>query len=104
VEPDRRGLAPGARWRVYTGARPSLLRKPNVEGILQVLEVEPPWRATWQLLAERIDVELRLETADEDRTRAVLTVEGPWLIGLSRRLPQRALNRLHALCQTAAEV
>ena len=102
VEPDRRGLAPGARWRVLTDNRPTLLRKPNVQGGLLVIDVEPPARVTWQLLAERIDVELRLEETAPDRTRAILAVEGPWLIGLSRRLPHRALVRLHALCQTAA--
>ncbi len=104
IEPDRRGLAPGARWRVITDNRPTLLRKPNVQGGLLVIDVEPPARWTFQLLAERIDVELRLEEIAPGRTRAILTVDGPWLIGLSRRLPQRALVRLHALCQTAASL
>lgn len=102
VEPDRRGLAPGARWQVFTGNRPTLFRRPNVQGVLLVLEVERPRRATWRLVAERIDVELELADLGEERTRATLTVEGPWLIGLTRQLPVKALSRLHALCQTAA--
>jgi hypothetical protein len=32
----------------------------------------------------------------------VLDVEAPWLVGLSRAVPRRALTRLHALCQTGA--
>jgi len=57
------------------------------------------------LLAQRLDVEIRLRAAAEDRTVATLTVEGPWrpeVLGRPRRLPRDALNRLHALCQTAA--
>jgi hypothetical protein len=34
----------------------------------------------------------------------VLTVSGPFLVGLRRSLPRNALRRLHALCQTAAEL
>jgi hypothetical protein len=48
-----------------------------------------------------MDVELRLEASAADRTIATLTVSGPWLIGLGRSFPRRALARLHALVQTA---
>ena len=41
VEPDRRGLAPGARWKVVGPGTPSLFRKPQMTGNLVVLAVEP---------------------------------------------------------------
>jgi uncharacterized protein YndB with AHSA1/START domain len=102
VEPDRRGLAPGARWRVHGASRPSLFRRPNPSGMLLVLAVERPRRLAFQLTAERLDVELSLEETAPDRTVATLVVSGPWLIGLGRSFPRTALARLHALCQTAA--
>ena len=51
-----------------------------------------------------VEYELRLEAKGPDRTLATLLVEAPWLSGFSRALPRRALTRLHALCQTAAEL
>ena len=33
VEPDRRGLAAGARWLVHGSNRPSLFRRPNPSGM-----------------------------------------------------------------------
>ena len=48
VTPDRRGLAPGARWKLHAGMRPSLFRRPAVESTLMVLEVEPPTRVACQ--------------------------------------------------------
>jgi uncharacterized protein YndB with AHSA1/START domain len=105
VEPDRRGLAPGARWRIQGLGRPTYVvgRKPDVAGTLIFLEVRPPELAAWQFVQARLDVELRLTEAAASRTRAELTVSGPLLAGLRRSLPHRALTRLYALCQTAAE-
>jgi hypothetical protein len=57
----------------------------------------------WTLTGDHIDAELRLE-AKGDQTVAVLELDAPWLFGISRALPRRALTRLHALCQTAAEL
>ena len=104
VHPDRRGLAPGARWTLHAGMRPSLLRRPEAETTLLVLAVEQGKRLAFQLTRDRIDVELTLAEAGEGRTRAELLVSGPLLVGLRRSLPRNALNRLHALCQTAAEL
>ena len=56
------------------------------------------------MTGDHIDAELRLEAKGPDRTLATLLVEAPWLSGFSRALPRRALTRLHALCQTAAEL
>ena len=104
LEPDRRGFAPGARWHVVGENRPSFFRKPNMSGTLVVIAVELYERFAFHLTGERLDVELRLAAPEPDRTLATLTVEGPALIGLKRALPQKALARLHALCQTAADL
>ena len=104
VEPDRRGLAAGARWQIRGTNRPSFFRSPNPSGMLLVLAAARPERIAFQLTGERIDAELELEAKTADRTIATLTVSGPWLIGLGRSFPHRALARLHALVQTAAEI
>ncbi|HEY7017658.1 MAG TPA: SRPBCC family protein [Gaiellaceae bacterium] len=104
VHPDRRGLAPGARWKLTAAMRPSLFRRPAAESTLLVREVEAPTRVAWHMTFERIDAELALADSGNHRTRAELTVSGPFVIGLRRSLPRNALNRLHALCQTAAEL
>jgi hypothetical protein len=104
VQPDRRGLAPGARWQVHGANRPSLFRRPSPTGMLLVLAVDPYERIAFHLTGERIDAELRLSASRPDRTVATLTVSGPWLIGLGKSYPRNALSRLHALCQTAAEL
>ena len=104
VEPDRRGLAAGARWQIHGSNRPSLFRRPNPTGTLLVLAAARPERIAFQLTGERMDVELRLDAPTADRTIATLTVSGPWLIGLGRSFPRRALAHLHALVQTAAEM
>jgi uncharacterized protein YndB with AHSA1/START domain len=102
VEPDRRGLAPGARWQLRSGSRPSLLRRPDATGTMLILRVEAPRLFAWHLTGDRIDAELSLEAAGDDRTDATLVVDGPMLVGLSRALPRKALSCLHSLCQTAA--
>jgi uncharacterized protein YndB with AHSA1/START domain len=104
VHPDRRGLAPGARWTLHGGSRPTLIRKPDMTGTLLVLEVDPYERIAWHMTGERLDAELRLTATSEATTTAELTISGPFLIGLRRSLPRTALSRLHALCQTAAEL
>jgi uncharacterized protein YndB with AHSA1/START domain len=105
VRPDRRGFAPGARWEVVGPSQPTLFRKAYAGGLLLVRDVQPYVRASWYLTAERLTVEIVLEAIDERHTRARLVVEGTWrpeAFGRPRALPRRALDRLHALCQTAA--
>jgi uncharacterized protein YndB with AHSA1/START domain len=104
VQPDRRGLAPGARWQIRGAGRPTYVvgRRPDVAGTLIFLEVKRPEFVVWQFVNGRIDVELRLTEAGANRTRAELTVGAPFLSGLRRSLPHKALTRLHALCQTGA--
>jgi uncharacterized protein YndB with AHSA1/START domain len=102
VEPDRRGLAPGARWHVQGRAEPTLLRRPEAVGSLLVREVQAPDRLTFHLSGDRLDVELELEESGPARTRATVRIQGPWLVGLSRSLPRQVLGRLYALLQTGA--
>jgi uncharacterized protein YndB with AHSA1/START domain len=104
IEPDRRGLAPGARWVARGTGRAPLLRRAHAEDLILVQEVEPHRRVAFHKVKERLDAELVLEPSGHDRTRAHLAVRGPLLLGFGRRLPKEALARLHALIQTAARL
>src|SRR5204862_2120137 len=66
VEPDRRGLAAGARWQIRGTNRPSFFRSPNPSGMLLVLAAARPERLVFQLTGERMEVELRLEASAAD--------------------------------------
>jgi uncharacterized protein YndB with AHSA1/START domain len=105
VEPDRRGLAPGARWRIRSRgtSNPLVGSKVDVAGTMIFLEVQPPGFVAWQFVDSRLDVELALAATSPDRTQARLTVSAPFFGGLRRSLPNKALTRLHALCQTGAQ-
>jgi uncharacterized protein YndB with AHSA1/START domain len=121
VEPDRRGFAEGARWRVSAVADPprlGLLRLPWVgrpsgpisEQTLVIMAVEPYERWSWQLIRplplrrERIarvrSVEVQLRFIERDRTNVAVQVGGGLPFDL--RLAQTAVNRLYDLVQTAA--
>jgi uncharacterized protein YndB with AHSA1/START domain len=108
VRPDRRGLAPGARWQLTAGPQTgglmgAFLRSPEAAGTLVVLDVRANELLRLLFVDDRIEAELQLEPAPDSRTRAILAIEGPWL-RVNRSLPRRALNRLHDLCQTAADL
>ena len=98
VEPDRRGFAVDARWKVRVRKHNIFTGRLERETLLLVRAVEPYERWAWHLLAGRLDVELRLRTAGADRTLVTCTTSG------RRRLPERALQRLYDLVQTAASV
>jgi uncharacterized protein YndB with AHSA1/START domain len=107
VRPDRRGLAPGARWQLVAGPQTgglvsAFLRKPEAAGTIVVLDARPEELVRLLFVDDRIEAELWLEPAPGSHTLARLAIEGPWL-RVSRSLPRTALSRLHALCQTAAE-
>ena len=104
VRPDRLGLAPGARWEVYGGSEPTLLRRSHERDVLLVDEVVPPSRLSFRLNGRRLDVDLRLEASAPDRTLARLRVSAPWLVSLGRSFPDHALARLHNLVQTGASI
>jgi uncharacterized protein YndB with AHSA1/START domain len=104
VQPDRRGLAAGARWQIVRSRQTGLLRKPGGSGLIVVEAVEP-WRAlAWRDIEQGFTAEVRIVPSGRN-TRAALTLDAPWwrLVteGL-RSAPRDALTRLHALCQTAA--
>jgi uncharacterized protein YndB with AHSA1/START domain len=101
VEPDRRGLAEGARWQLRRGARPGLVRGSRAAETLIVRAVDPPRRLAWHLAGERLDVEVTLAEAGPAAARMRLSVSGPLLLAFRRSLPRLALERLHALVQTA---
>jgi uncharacterized protein YndB with AHSA1/START domain len=101
VEPDRRGLAPGARWKVQG---PSYLRKPETARMLLVRAVVPRELLSFELPKDRIGVEVHLRATDENRTSVTVAVEGRFLIGPRSRVAADALARLYDLVQTAAEI
>jgi uncharacterized protein YndB with AHSA1/START domain len=102
VQPDRRGAAAGARWQVTRGNEPTLFRRPQTTSTLVVTAADPPRFLAFHLASDRLDVSIELEATAPERTRATVTVAGPWLIAFRRTLARRAVNRLYALCQTAA--
>jgi uncharacterized protein YndB with AHSA1/START domain len=107
IQPDRRGLAEGARWEVVRGGSIGLLRRPESEGMILITTVEPEFRFGWHDVQQRFTAELRLEPAPDGRTRATLSVDSAGWRAVAeglRPLPRQALARLHALCQTAANL
>ena len=102
VRPDRRGVAPGARWHVLGPDRPSWLKKPDAAGMLLVLDVVPMRRFAFQLTGQRLDAEIELEQREGGRTRVRLVVDAPFLL-VRRSFPHQALARLYDLVQTGAE-
>ena len=106
VEPDRRGLAEGARWTVLRSRTPGFLRKPRGKGLIIIQQVSPGEELAWLDLSQNVEAGLRLE--DEGRgTRATAFVDGPlWrlLAEGARGLPRLAVARLYDLCQTATSL
>jgi uncharacterized protein YndB with AHSA1/START domain len=101
VQPDRRGMAPGARWQVLGPNRPSLLKKPDAAGMLLVIDLVPMRRLAFQLTGQRLEAELELDPLGEG-TRAALAVDAPFLT-VSRSFPHKALQRLYELVQTGID-
>ena len=113
VEPDRRGLAAGARWRIRASdvlpsapvlplIGPALLRRPGASGTLLVTDVLPGRRLAFQLVEERIEAEIELDAIEHDRTRVGLVVDASWTV-MRRSFPRLALAHLYDLVQTSAE-
>ena len=96
VDPDLRGFAPGARWRVHSTKRNVFTGSRVVETMILIREIQPYERWSWHLLEPATDVEVRLHAVARDRTRATVAV--------SRGRPQIAVKRLYDLVQTAADL
>jgi uncharacterized protein YndB with AHSA1/START domain len=94
VEPDRRGFAPGARWKVLATKRNVLAGARPVETMLLIGEIDQFERWTWHLLHPKTDVEIRLRSIAEDRTGVAVST--------SRGSADAAVKRLYDLVQTAA--
>src|SRR5215510_15272838 len=77
VQPDRRGSAAGARWQVTTGSEPTFLRKPEAGSVLVVTATDEPVLFSFHLTTEKLDVRVDLEATAANRTRVMITVEGP---------------------------
>jgi uncharacterized protein YndB with AHSA1/START domain len=107
VQPDRRGLMPGARWQVSRGRTPGFLRFPSGQGVIVIKEVVDSLELTWHDVAQKLDAGVRLANAGEGRTRATAWVDGPWwriLVEGARDLPQKSVDRLFDLCQTTSSL
>lgn len=102
VEPDRRGLAAGVRWRVH-GSSPGYLRRPLADDTLVLNRVERCRLVEFVLVRDRLAAALELEAATDDRTVARLTLTARWLYGTRGSIPRTALSGLYELCQTGAE-
>ena len=96
VEPDRRGFAPGARWKVLATKRNVLLGPRPTETMLLIREIDPYERWTWHLLNPKTDVEIRLRSTNEGRTAVTVST--------NRGSASAALKRLYDLVQTAATI
>jgi uncharacterized protein YndB with AHSA1/START domain len=94
VEPDRRGFAPGARWKVVATKQNILVGRRPVETMLLIREIDEYERWTWHLLDPKTDVEIRLRSLEDDRTAVAVTT--------SRGSATKAVKRLYDLVQTAA--
>jgi hypothetical protein len=95
VEPDRRGFAPGARWKVLATKQNILIGRRSVETMLLIREIDEYERWTWHLLEPGTDVEIRVRSVDDYRTAVTVST--------SRGSASIAVKRLYDLVQTAAE-
>jgi hypothetical protein len=107
VRPDRRGLAVGARWQVVRSRTPGFLRRPEGEGLIVITRVVEGYELRWHDTNQALDAGIELDNAGTGRTRATVSISGPWWrlnVEGGRALPKQALERLQALCQTAASL
>jgi uncharacterized protein YndB with AHSA1/START domain len=96
VEPDRRGFAPGARWKVIVASRNVFTGTRARETLLLVRAVEPYERFAWHVLSPETDAEVLLTALAPDRTLV--------RVSASRGSPAIAAARLYDLVQTAASL
>ncbi len=76
VEPDLRGFAPGARWKVRVQMGNIFVGRRERETLLLVREIELYERWAWHLLKPELDVEVSLRAAGPDRTEVACSTSG----------------------------
>jgi len=96
VDPDLRGFAPGARWKVHSTRRNIFTGSRTVETMVLIREIEPYERWSWHLLQPATDVEIRLRAVAATRTLVSVSA--------TRGNAAVAVKRLYDLVQTAAEL
>jgi uncharacterized protein YndB with AHSA1/START domain len=96
VEPDLRGFAPGARWKVHATKRNVFAGRRSVETMLLVREIDLYERWSFHILEPKRDAEVRLRATGENRTLATVVD--------SRGNAKIAVRRLYDLVQTAARL
>jgi len=119
VEPDRRGFAVGARWRVarrtprgllnLSGAR--RLGRARIETLV-IAELAEGRLWGWQLVCEGggarvagpLAVSVGLGEAEPGRTRVTVSVASRGLGAGDRLTARAAIDRLYSLVQTGAEL
>jgi uncharacterized protein YndB with AHSA1/START domain len=114
VQPDRRGLAPGARWTIQGGDvmsgeplrplfGPGMFKRPSAAGTLLILDVVQGVRIAFQLVNEHIAAEIELAPVDPTHTKVTITVDASWP-AVRRSYAKDAARRLYDLVQTGAEI
>ena len=105
VVPDRRGVAENARWKVVRSRKPGFVSRSGKEGLIVITRVVAGLELAWRDIDEGLDAAVELANAGPDRTRATVSVSGPWWrlhVEGARKLPKEGVARLYDLCQTAA--
>jgi uncharacterized protein YndB with AHSA1/START domain len=114
VQPDRRGLAPGARWTIVGGDvmsgealrpifGPGMFKRPTAAGTLLITDVVSGVRFAFRLIAERIAAEIEVSPVDATRTSVTVTVDAPWS-AVKRSYAKDAVRRLYDLLQTSEDL
>jgi len=119
VEPDRRGFASGARWRVVRrgprgllgGSAGSFLGPARSETLV-IGELSPGSRWAWSLhregrgsrLGGPVAVAVELSASQPGRTRVRVEVASRGFVSSDRLTARTAADRLYELVQTAAEL
>jgi uncharacterized protein YndB with AHSA1/START domain len=114
VQPDRRGLAPGARWTIHGGDvmsgeplrplfGPGMFKRPSAAGTLLIIDVVQGVRVSFQLVNEHITAEIALTPVDPTHTSVTITVDASWP-AVRRSYAREAARRLYDIVQTGAEI
>lgn len=107
VQPDRRGLAPNARWQVRRSRAPGFLRRPGGQGVIVIRRVLRASELTWYDVTQGFEAGVRLMSPTPGRTLATAYVDGSWwrlVLEGARGLPRQAVERLYDLCQTSVSL